>query len=264
MLTFVVPIRHPANATNWSESMRRLQQTLRSVAAQRHPAWRAVVVANDGADLPPLPDGVGVVRVGFAPNPRHDRRSADQETVYDAFRLDKGRRVLAGMLRAPGATHFMILDDDDLVSERLAGFVAAHADANGWFLQEGYVWEDGGRVVYRHPRFSRLCGSSHIVRADLYRLPSRMEEADEGWIKRTLGSHRFIHEDLERAGTPLAPLPFPGAVYRIGHSGAHSQSGGLLRTFLLTRDLLASPRALLATAARLRPLTRTLRDEFFH
>ena len=46
-----------------------------------------------------------------------------------------------------------------------------------------------------------------------------------------LGSHVFLHEQMEASKTPLAPLPFIGAIYRIGHAEAHSRSGGILRKF---------------------------------
>ena len=39
-----------------------------SIAGQQHPSWRAVIAAQEGADLPPLPPGVHAVRVHFPPN----------------------------------------------------------------------------------------------------------------------------------------------------------------------------------------------------
>jgi hypothetical protein len=168
------------------------------------------------------------------------------------------------MLHAERRGHFMVVDDDDLVSNRLAEFVAANQDAYGWYLSEGYLWEDGGRLVYRHSPFARLCGTSHIIRADLYGLPGDLRDASDAYVRRTLGSHIFVRDDLERAGTPLAPLPFPGAIYRIGHRGAHSQSSGLAATVFLKKSVLTSPLSLIGNALRLRRITRAVRDEFFH
>jgi hypothetical protein len=264
MLTFVVPIRHPRNSPDWSRAMEYLRQTARSIAMQKSTRWRAVVVANQDAELPALPKGVDVARVDYPPNPLYVRGTADKESFYEAVRLDKGRRVLAGMLHAERSGHFMVVDDDDLVSDRLAEFVAANHDAYGWYVSEGYLWQDDGRLVYRYSQFSRLCGTSHIIRADLYGLPNQGDDASEAYVKRMLGSHIFIHDHLDRAGTPLAPLPFPGAIYRIGHRGAHSQSSGLADTVFLKKRVLKSPRTLIGNALRMRPLTRAVRDEFFH
>ena len=90
VLTFIVPVRHQQNARDWTELKSHLAQTLRSLAAQTAANWHAVVIANHGADLPALPAGVVVVRVDFPPNPLHERGTADEETFYEAVRLDKG------------------------------------------------------------------------------------------------------------------------------------------------------------------------------
>ncbi|HTJ27559.1 MAG TPA: glycosyltransferase family A protein [Candidatus Limnocylindria bacterium] len=263
VLTFVVPVRHQSNAREWSELKSNLAHTLRSLSSQTAPNWRALVVANHGADLPPLPPKVEAVRVDFPPNPLHERGTADEETFYDAVRLDKGRRILAGMLHAGRGGYLMVVDDDDLVSSRLAEFVARHDGEHGWFVKDGYFWPTGGRMLYAHGNFSRYCGTSHIVRADLYDAPARFEDASEWFVTRLLGSHVFLEEHLRARGTPLAPLPFSGAVYRIGHAGSHSRSSGLVRTFFLTRRNLRNPVRLLDAALRLRPLTTRVRGEFF-
>ncbi len=90
--------------------------------------------------------------------------AARQLAVYEAIRADKGRRVLAGMLQAGAMGHVMIVDDDDFVSCRLAGFVAANLAETGWYLKHGYVWTEGSRLLFRHDDFSHLCGTSHIIR----------------------------------------------------------------------------------------------------
>jgi hypothetical protein len=262
-LTFIVPVRHQNNARDWGELKRNLTQTLASLAAQTTPNWRAIVVANHGADLPALPRNVEVKRVDFPPNLLHERGEAELETFYEAVRLDKGRRILAGMLHAGPTGYFMVVDDDDFVSRRLAEFVVRHDGENGWSIRDGYVWASGGRVLYRHPDFARFCGTSHIVRADLYDLPARFEAASEPFVKRILGSHVFIEEHLRVSGAPLGPLPFPGAIYRIGHAGAHSRSAGLLRTFFLKKQHVRNPARLVDAALRLRVLDPRVRWEFF-
>lgn len=263
VLSFIVPVPHPANARNWPRLRENLAQTIRSISAQNHPDWRAVVVANHGSDLPPMPSRFSVTYVDFAPNRIDELDPGDRNGLYDAVRLDKGRRVLAGMLEAGQTDYFMIVDDDDLVSDRLAGFVAANRGCNGWFLRDGYVWSDGGKLLYLYDDFSNLCGTSHIVRADLYGLPGSVPAATGLYLQRHLGSHIFIEDLLAERGTPLAPLPFPGAVYRIGHSESVSRSRGILRTFIVGRNLLSDPLRALRSLRRLRPLTGGRRREFF-
>ncbi|GLQ52755.1 galactosyl transferase [Devosia nitrariae] len=260
LLTFVIPVRHQDNAADWGLLTQRLQQTIRSVSAQDTPGWRGVVVANEGADLPAMPPNWDVVRVGFPPNVLHERGSADKETFYDAFRLDKGRRVLSGMMAARDSAYFMIVDDDDFVSRRLTGYVGANKGQIGWQIAVGYLWEDGSRIVFLHDEFARICGTSHIIRNDIYELPESFADASEDYMKSMFGSHVELPAKLQQAGMPLPKLPFPGAVYRIGHAGAHSKSTGLMaQIFSKDRNLLQSTVRL----SRIRLRTRSLRDEFF-
>jgi hypothetical protein len=259
-LTFIIPVRNQANAKDWSRSKVNLRQTAASIAAQTSSSWNAFVVANHGADLPELPRNFSDVRVDFPPNLLHDMESADRETVYRAFRQDKGQRVLAGLLAARPKGHVMIVDDDDFVSRRLADYVARNPQANGWFIRKGYVWSDGGSLVLRHDAFSHLCGTSHIIRADLFRIPDQFDAATPEYIQDMLGSHVHIADELARQGAPLMPLPFRGAIYRIGHAGAHSGSRSIWQTFF------AHPhgiRSVLSNALRLGYLSPEMRREFF-
>jgi hypothetical protein len=242
---------------------RNLSQTLKSVSAQTHDGWRCVVVANAGADLPTPPANVEFNLVDFSPNPIFEQGRHSRDEYYDAVRWDKGRRVLAGMLQMRESRYFMVVDDDDLVSRNLTRFVAHHLGANGWYVRDGYVWRDGGTMLYRHPDFCNFCGSSLIIRSDLFELPLSIECADPHQVRRMLGSHVFIKRQLADRGVPLEPLPFPGAVYRVGHMGAHSRSRGLLRTFFLRPELLRRPSELPRRISRLRLLTQSVRGEFW-
>lgn len=262
-LTFIIPVRHQENAKDWSKLKSNLTQTLRSLSLQTNDNWKAVVVANRGAELPTLPPRVEVAWVDFPPNALHERGSADQETFYEACRLDKGRRILAGMLHAGATRYLMVVDDDDFVSRRMTQFVVDHDGAHGWYVQEGYIWEDGGNYLYRYAGFSKLCGTSHIIRSDLYQLPASFDAASEEYIKRMLGSHIFIDGELTRRGTALAPLPFDGAVYRVGHPNAHSKSQGMFAKYFLHKWLLRRPFELLRRLRRLKYLGAGLRAEFF-
>jgi hypothetical protein len=120
LVTFIIPVRHQDNARDWSLLKANLVQTIASILNQTNDDWRGIIVANEGADLPDLPERFDVERVTFPPNDMHELgKSGNMEDFYDAFRADKGRRVLKGMLRARGSRFFMIVDDDDFVSARI-------------------------------------------------------------------------------------------------------------------------------------------------
>lgn len=261
-LTFVIPVRHQANARDWNKLKSNLAATVKSIAAQQSSDWKAIIVANRGADLPVLPNGVEVKWVDFEPNPLHEQGGVDKETFYEAVRLDKGRRILAGMLYAGPMQHVMVVDDDDFISNKLAALAAAQPQANGWFIREGYVWGDGSNYVYRFVDFSKLCGTCYLIRADLYELPASFEEASDEYVKRMLGSHIFIRDFLEKSGKALAPVPFVGAVYRVGHVGSHSKSTSVFKQYF-PRWLVKRPFELLRRLRRLSFISPSMRSEYF-
>lgn len=260
ILTFIIPVKHHANAEDWNQVKRHLSETVSSIAAQDRDGWKGVVVANEGADLPDLPKGFEVKRVDFPVNSLYSHDVRTERLA--AFHLDKGRRALAGMLHAGDMGHVMLVDHDDLVSRRLTSFVAANRAANGWYILDGMLWRDGGRLLYRFKDFSLLCGTSHIIRADLYNLPTNIESADEGYLRRMLGSHRHLNEDLEGRGTPLSPLPFVGAVYRTGHGESWEGFRGIGK-FFFGEGLLLNPRKLYRRVSRVRLKTGRMEREFF-
>jgi hypothetical protein len=261
-LTFIVPVRHHASVADWPAVVAVLAVTLRSIAAQTAPNWRAVVVANTETELPALPAGVEAARVDLPYRQLPDQR-VDLEAFYEGIRDDKGRRILAGIKHSRPRGHVMVVDYDDLVSNRLAALVASDPQAPGWFFDTGYLFS-GSSLIYRYPReFYEKCGTSHVVRADLFGLPDDLAGATTTVIRRNLGSHKFIKKDLEAAGSPLAPLPMPGAIYRIGHSGSNSQSSPLLRHLFSPRDAVRHPRRTLRNAAGLRLMGHSIKREFF-
>jgi exopolysaccharide biosynthesis galactosyltransferase PssJ len=263
VLTFIIPLRHPENSPDWPALKRRLAQTMRSIAGQDDVRWRAIIVANEGSDLPELPSNFKVMQVRFPPNPMFEQGDNEREAFLDSCRLDKGRRVLTGILEADRGAYCMVVDDDDFVSSRLTSFVAGRSGGNGWYVQNGYIWGDGGRLIYEYADFWKFCGTSHIVRSSLYELPASIEDADPDYLRRIFGSHVFIRGYLEARGTPLEPLPFVGAVYRVGHVGAHSKSPGLVRQVFFKREILKNPLKLAGRFSRLRLLDAALRQQFW-
>lgn len=263
IITFIIPVRHPANSNNWGRLKNNLTQTAASIAAQQNLNWRAVIVANYGADLPVLPPGFETVRVDFLPNDEYEYQGGDKEIFYDAIRLDKGRRVLMGMLHIPNTLFYMVVDDDDFVSNKIVDFVSKKKTRNGWKIDKGYVWGDGGKLLFEHDDFANFCGTSLIIRSDLYQLPDSFDLASDDYIKTMLGSHIKIAKILESQEHELESLPFRGAVYRVGHAGAHSKSPNILKMYFFNRSYLFKPFGIIKNLFKLRILNTTILKEFF-
>jgi len=148
----------------------------------------------------------------------------------DAVRFDKGCKYTIGLLHARklNPTHVMFFDCDDFISDRIAGFVRQNPDANGWFVKDGYRYNALSRKCYlMNGNFHQICGTSHIIKSSLYDIPADLPlNADQErilnslgkeYLYKIMGSHRFIADHLRQKGTPLRPLPFPGAIYHVAH-----------------------------------------------
>lgn len=261
MLTFVVPVRHPLSIAKPEVIRKLMAETLAAIAAQTHPDWRCVIAAEKGALLPDLPDKVTVVETDI-PAPDLPDFRVDKQANRAAVRLDKGARIMSALTAAQPRGHVMVVDYDDLISRRLAAVVAEAPDAPGWYIDSGWLYS-GGRLMSFYPeRFNRLCGTSIIVQSKLLRIPKTMEGFEPDYTARSLGSHIYLREDLEAAGTPLARLPFPGAIYRIGHADSVSLSDGLLSR-AINRKTIRRPADMWKELRLLRLRSQKIRAEFF-
>jgi glycosyltransferase involved in cell wall biosynthesis len=261
VITFVIPVRHPENSKNWDKLKQNLTQTMQSISAQTNPNWKAVIIANHGADLPLLPGNFECVRVDFPPNTMYEKDGKDRELFFEACRLDKGSRILKGMLNRDTA-FFMVVDDDDFIHRDLVAFASQHIDANGWTITDGYLWEDAGSLLYLHHDFSNTCGTSHIIKSELFQLPESFDKSDEDYVKTMLGSHIKIEHILEANGTPLKKLPFVGAIYRIGHVYSHSKSPGLIQ-YIVRKNQGRNVLRLWSDFLNLRVLNGRIKSQFF-
>lgn len=261
VLTFVIPVRHPSSIADPTLARSLMAETLASLAAQTHPDWRCVIAAERDADLPDLPPGVEVVETDI-PAPDLPHLAEDKHTNREMIRQDKGRRIMTALVAVQPRGHVMVVDYDDLVSRRLAALSAERPDAAGWYFDSGWLYS-GGAVVSAYPQgFNRFCGTSVIVHRRLLRIPETMADYEPDYTARTLGGHIFVRQDLADAGTPLEPLPFPGAVYRIGHVHSASLSDTLWGR-IVNRQTIRAPAEIVRNLGRLRPLGRSLRREFF-
>lgn len=260
-LTFIIPVRHHQSVQGWSGVCDRLSITLQSIAAQSTNNWQCLVVANREAELPVLPKGVTAIRVDL-PLTVLPIQSQNPQAFYDAVRIDKGRRVLAGMMAAPKNGFVMIVDYDDLVSNKLAEFVSTKVGASGWYLDSGWLFDGGGIAFLQRSKFFEVCGTSHIVRRSLFPLPEHEESISPEVIKRWMGSHRFIADDLRTLGAPLEKLPLVGAVYRVGYAGNTSGTGTIIRQRVLRKRNL-HPYRLWQAISALALVDTKMRSEYF-
>jgi hypothetical protein len=232
VLTFVVPIAHPANMADPARRADLLLRTLSSLVQQDDPNFRVIVVGVPEAlpEVARVGPKVKFVPVSFPP------ASVARKPSWSELWTDKGAKLAVGIAaaRRAGSTHIMPVDSDDFVSGRLAGYVAAHPGHPGWYSSHGYLHVVKSRkLIEVVDGFHMRCGSSHIVATtdhpvgpDLDSTLSRSEVVE--WvgndvITHLLGAHRSTVEFLAERGSQLDPLPFPAAIWEIGSGENYTQ-----------------------------------------
>jgi hypothetical protein len=225
VLAFVTSMPHPANCASYAGRSELFADSLRSILAQRDSNIQvfAVVNALPEAEMP-SDSRVQFIEVGFPPSSSPVGRPS-----LVGIETDKGAKLGMGTSFAArqGAQHVMYVDSDDYISREISAFVAKDPNANGWYSDSGYFHVRGERAVTVIDQdFHQRNGSTHIIRTDLMAVPEDLgvalerdaviERIGRSRATQTMGRHRPIVDFFAREGTPLAKLPFPGAIWQIG------------------------------------------------
>lgn len=124
----------------------------------------------------------------------------------------------------------MLVDSDDIVSNRIAEYVNAHPGQTGFLSRYGYIYNDGFSYMKRILALHRICGSCSIVNYSVEDLPDSMpqnlwdDSLKEKWIIRK--SHRIIPDYLKKQGRALKEIPFPTTIYVRNTGDNHSMLSG--------------------------------------
>lgn len=124
----------------------------------------------------------------------------------------------------------MLVDSDDLISNRIAEYVNAHPEKNGFLSNYGYVYNEGLPYMKKMSALHRTCGSCSIVNYSVEDLPDKMpanfwdNSFKNSYIIRK--SHRQIPDYLKEQGRELERMPFPTTVYVRNTGDNHSMMGG--------------------------------------
>jgi hypothetical protein len=253
MLVFVIPLKSRETSKSWPQVCKLLERCVQSICRQTVPNFKVVVVCNQRPELEFSHPALHYVEVDFPiPEPNCQSRN-----------IDKSKKIITGLLYARqfSPTHVMLVDADDCVSHRLAAFTNQHPEANGWFLDKGYVYQENSRLIYyRKLAFNNICGTCNILRFDLCPLPSEsLQVFTPELIDFYSGkSHRDVEKVMQAQQTPLTALPFIGAVYIIGNGENIYQDGFATIYKGRTRQLMFR----LKEAIRFRWLTPGMRKEF--
>lgn len=230
MLVFITSLRHPQNSSNYAKVEQLLDRTLRSVCAQTDDRFKVVVVCNQIPTGIPAFINVHYVKVDFPPPSEVNQA----RTGLPAVLKDKGTKYVIGLKKAEefNPDYIMFLDADDYLHKDIAGFVNAQGKENGWFVNQGYVYRDGGLLLSKTDNFNQVCGSSNILKFDLVRQPdsitlnscqdSIMAAVDNDFLFSVLGGHRKIPAWFEERNKTLKAFPFAAAIWLTNTGENHS------------------------------------------
>lgn len=240
MLMFITSLRHPqnCNSSTFDTVLNLLESTLKSVCTQTDERFRVLVVCHETPELRFKHPAINYLEVNL-PCPSDLQQAA---IGMDALRIDRGCKYLIGLQHSQRykPSHIMFFDADDYVSNRLAGFVASNKTQDGWFFKQGYLYDRSLNTLGILDNFHMYCGTSHVVRFDLYSIPSGLtstpsreqilEVVEEHYLLYILGSHRWRTDYFAGKGKPLQPLSFPGAIYHVAHGENHTVQSGMLNS----------------------------------
>ena len=233
LLAFVTSLPHPVNCASYPRRSDLLASTLASILRQTHDDFRIVVVVNEmPVGTMPTDPRIEYVSVDYPPPRLPVGRPFTASDLY----ADKGAKLAVGAAVATRseADYIMFVDSDDFISRRLAEFVANSVGEPGWYSDTGYFHIRRARTVtpVLHG-FHQRNGSTHILRSDLVGVPADLdleaprdlliERVGAERVRSLMGDHKWIVSFFADQGTPLAPLPFPAAIWEIGTGENFSQ-----------------------------------------
>lgn len=245
MLCFVMALKSKRLSKDWPRVCHLFEASLQSAYRQTDPDIRIITVCHETPDVRGSYDKrVEFINVDFPP---------PAQVTTPLCMKDKWTKIQLGLVRAGELKpdFLMIMDADDLVSNRLAAHAHAHPDANGWIIRRGYNYPFGSRWIMLTDHFD--CGTNALVSSRLVNYPKDLSEESRAACSVLRFGHTIIAEKLAEAGTPLEPLPFPGAVYVHSHGDNDSHFGG---------RFMASTRTAIKNLPRQRYLTAARRNEF--
>ena len=204
MLVFIIPLKSSTVSSSWSRCCLLFERCLRSVCAQTSDNFRVVVACHEKPEIGFDHPHVNYIQVDFPP-PNLSNSSYGQ--VKGSGDVDKAKKILTALTYAQkfNPNHIMVVDADDCVNQNIVEFVDRHIECDGWYLKQGYVYEEGKNFLYLNTKnFYQSCGSSIIIKYSLSPLLF-------------IGDYYNHHNYLLKDKTTLQKLPFIGAIYIIKH-----------------------------------------------
>lgn len=225
MLGFILPLKPKSQSKNWKKDCALLDATIRSLLNQQSPEYKIYVIFSDDPGLNFFSDKVVFVKFPFPfcpfaqiPGAVSILKHFSNDKIILERRWDKSKKMFYGckVAKEQGCTYVMNVDGDDLLSNRIAGFVEENAqegDFAGFYIDKGYLLLSGHKRLLRIKRdMQNLNGSTHIISTSLIKIP---DFSSCTWMDINLfTSHGWIiYRINEEHNVKLKKIPFPAVIY---------------------------------------------------
>lgn len=222
MIIFITTIKHPDNSHNYHKIAYLLERTLKSVCTQTDKNFRVLVVCNSKPDITFDADLVEFIVLDNFASPSID---VAKKMSIDNIRLDKGTKYLMGCQYAARfkPDYIMFFDADDFISRDIVGYLNQHKGENGFIIDQGYIYRDGGLLIRELPHFNTRCGTSVIFNPKLFKLPKNIDstmsksqllaQIDKKYVCEILGAHKFSADYFKQQGCAFKILPKQLAIW---------------------------------------------------
>lgn len=221
---FGIPLVSRKIASDWSNVIFLLGNTLRSILAQSDPDFRILIAGNEQPDIPELGDP----RVEFLVCPSPEKSTLTKKEMM----WDKGSKKerLGKRLRQLGGGFLMLVDADDLVHRDVVSH--ARKSTHGCIARMGYSLDVRRSAIFDLPAltgrpFDQTCGTCAVVRFSVEDLPAPDSDwqasSDLYFYRLSFASHRKWAKVAVEHQRPLADFPFPATAYIVNHSSNWSE-----------------------------------------
>jgi hypothetical protein len=207
---FGIPLRSRQASRDWRRVCALLDATLNSALQQLNGDIQVIIACHEVPSTRARDSRVTFLEATFS------RPRDGLEQMYDK----RSKKImLAEEVCRRGGGYLMLLDSDDLVSNRIAEFVMQQNNKRGYVVDQGYIYDAQLRRLTRVRDFDRICGSSVIP----FLSPADCGDPQFAW-REYVGDtwHAEFRKAAADLGRSLEPLPFPAAIYVTNNGENHS------------------------------------------
>jgi hypothetical protein len=209
MVHFIVPLRSPKVAKDWTKTKKLCKGAISSIEQQTSKEYSIQLVCHTAPEGFGSFKNINIVEVDFKVP------STKREMMED--KIKKVKRGSHDAQKEIG-DYVMVLDADDRISNELVEYVVGEG-ADVLYIERGYVWPHGRRFCFKWSKFNRLCGSSNLVRYNGNNMPSSIS-GDGRYL--VCQPHGEVRESAEKRGLRVKKIPFAAACYITDTEDNHS------------------------------------------